>query len=305
MPVKIRFLAIVLLLFMGTVWGAVFSLAKIAIDDGATPLGMVLWQVAFGGLFLLAIAMVRGHPPSLSLPVVRFNLVCGFVGSTLPSVGLYAAAVHLSAGVISIAVAFMPLATYALSLLCRIEKLSPVRFLGIVFGFAAVALLVLPEDSLPQAGLAPWVLLAIGASSGYAVENIYIALRRPPGLDSLGLGCGRQLAAAVILGPLVLVADQGIPLLTSWGPLQWVVTAMAIGSALAYTCFLVVIKLAGPVFASLTAYLVTIAGIFWGMALFGERHSHWIWLALAMMLCGVALVRPRQRREVAASQKAP
>jgi drug/metabolite transporter (DMT)-like permease len=31
------------------------------------------------------------------------------------------------------------------------------------------------------------------------------------------------------------------------------------------------------------------------MALFGERHSSWIWLSLALMLAGLALVTPRKR----------
>ena len=53
------------------------------------------------------------------------------------------------------------------------------------------------------------------------------------------------------------------------------------------------IRTAGPVFASQTAYVITLAGVFWGMALLGERHSVYVWAALALMLLGLALVRPR------------
>ena len=48
---------------------------------------------------------------------------------------------------------------------------------------------------------------------------------------------------------------------------------------------------------SQVAYVVTLTGLFWGWALFGERHSGWVWLATAVILAGVVLVtwpaRPR------------
>jgi drug/metabolite transporter (DMT)-like permease len=51
------------------------------------------------------------------------------------------------------------------------------------------------------------------------------------------------------------------------------------------------------VFAGQVAYAVTLAGVFWGMALFGERHSSRIWLSLGLMLAGLALVTPRRRKK--------
>ena len=68
---------------------------------------------------------------------------------------------------------------------------------------------------------------------------------------------------------------------------------MAVCSATAYTVFLYVIRVHGPVFASQTAYLITLAGVFWGLVLFDESHSAYIWIALVLMILGLSLVRPR------------
>ncbi|MCZ6859704.1 MAG: EamA/RhaT family transporter, partial [Alphaproteobacteria bacterium] len=57
-------------------------------------------------------------------------------------------------------------------------------------------------------------------------------------------------------------------------------------------------------FASQAAYAVTLAGVLWGMALFGERHSPWIWLSLALMLAGLALVTPRKRERAPTPDRA-
>ena len=53
------------------------------------------------------------------------------------------------------------------------------------------------------------------------------------------------------------------------------------------------INIAGRLFASLCGYLITLAGVFWGIALFGETHSPWVWASLVVMLVGLALVTPR------------
>lgn len=282
-----------LLLLMGTLWGGAIVLAKIATNHGGHPVGLALWQTSLGGSLLLILALIRRRPPPRAAAVLRFNFVSGLIGVALPAIALFWSARHLPAGVVAIAFASMPLLTYGLAALFKAERAQPLRILGVTLGLGAVFLLVLPETALPVPGLAPWVLLALGASVLMSTENLYIALRRPPGLDSIPLSCGRQLAAAVLLAPFAFALDLTVPLFTAWGAVQWAASGMALASAIAYTLFLHMIRTAGPVFASQTAYVITLAGVFWGMALLGERHSVYVWAALALMLLGLALVRPR------------
>jgi len=42
------------------------------------------------------------------------------------------------------------------------------------------------------------------------------------------------------------------------------------------------------------AYLVTGFGVIWAMLLLGERYSVWVWMAFALMLVGIALVKPHE-----------
>jgi drug/metabolite transporter (DMT)-like permease len=55
------------------------------------------------------------------------------------------------------------------------------------------------------------------------------------------------------------------------------------------------VKKSGSVFASLVGYVITLAGVFWGMLFFGESHSIWVWAALVTMLVGMAMVTPREQ----------
>ena len=47
-------------------------------------------------------------------------------------------------------------------------------------------------------------------------------------------------------------------------------------------------------FASQIAYVVTGSGVALGMLIYDERHSPWVWAALALMFAGLALVRPKR-----------
>ena len=290
-----RLLFAAMLFAMGTAWGGNISLAKIATNHGGHPVGLALWQTALGGGLLFLISLAARRPPVLRGPVLRFNLVCGLIGVAFPGIALFWSARYLPAGIVAIAFASMPLFTYVLSALFRVEAIERRRMLGVLLGLTAMGLLVLPESALPGPGLVPWVLLALAASVSMSGENLYVDVARPAGLSSLGLSCGRQLAAALLLAPLAVSFGALVPLLVPWGPLQWAATGMALTSAFAYTLLLYVIQRAGAVFASQTAYLITLAGVLWGILLFDERHSGYIWAALVLMLAGMALVQPRQR----------
>jgi drug/metabolite transporter (DMT)-like permease len=190
----------------------------------------------------------------------------------------------------------MPLFTYLISVLLGIERGQRRRLFGVVVGLAAMGLLVLPQSALPAPGLAPWVLLALAASVGMSIENSYAGGYRPLGVGSFELSFVRQATAIVLLLPLALLSGTALPLFETWGTAQYAATGTGLLSGIAYTILLYVIKTAGPVFASQTAYVITLAGVAWGMILFGETHTVYIWSALLLTLVGISLVRPRHPR---------
>jgi drug/metabolite transporter (DMT)-like permease len=79
-----------------------------------------------------------------------------------------------------------------------------------------------------------------------------------------------------------------------FGTLEWAIVGNGVINVLAFLGFIRVIHLAGAIFASQTGYLVTIAGVIWGMVLFAESHSGWVWTSLTVMIIGLSLVSPRK-----------
>ena len=104
----------------------------------------------------------------------------------------------------------------------------------------------------------------------------WFVIFRPPALSSLQLSCARQFGGVFVLAPIALASGTTLPLLGPWSAVQWAATATGVLSGLAFTVLLYVIRTAGPVFASQTAYLITLAGVAWGLLLFDERHSLYV-----------------------------
>ena len=284
-----------LLLASGIVWGATFSLAKIATAGGAHPLGITLWQGIFGGALLLGFAGLRRRRLPLDRRHVEFYVVCGLLGTAIPSTLFFYAAGHLSAGVLSITLGTVPLLTFVLAVFFALDKASSLRLAGLLLGLAAIAMIVAPTSSLPTPDASFWVLIGVGAASCYAFENTFIALRRPDDTDAFTVLGGMLIAAAVMLTPLVLATGTFTPLAWPWTAVEWAVFGMAVINVLGYGTFIYLVTYAGPVFASQEAYVVTLAGVAWGVVLFGEVHSPWVWGALAAMIAGLALIKPHGR----------
>jgi drug/metabolite transporter (DMT)-like permease len=282
------------LAYMGVAWGLSFSLAKLASIDGTTPIGIAFWQSLLAGCLLLGYVHLRGRRLSMTWPAIRLYLIVALLGTAVPSACFYYAAARVPAGILAITVTLVPILTYGLALLLRSELFSASRLTGIMLGALAIVLLVGPENSLPEQAALPWVLLACFSSLCYAIENIYLAQRGTEDVGAIRLACGMNLFAAVILAFAGLATDQLFMLENPLGIVELSIIALAIINATAYSAFVACIAYSGPLFASQVGYVVTLAGVFWGIAIFDESHSIWVWTSLVTMLVGLMLVSPRK-----------
>ena len=283
------------LAYMGIVWGLSFSLSKLAVNLGGTPIGLTFWTCLLTGLFLLFFTLMRGQKFKIKFKDWGIILLLTFLGAMFPNMFFYYAASHVSAGVLSITITVVPIATYALSFLLRLEVLSARRLTGVFFGVGAILILVLPENSLPNKSEVIWIAVACLSSICYALENITLAIRGIDGIGPVRLSCGINLMAALILGVFSYFTDNFMPVPLPMDELSWTILGLSLIGATAYTLFVFTVATSGPLFASQVAFLVTISGVVWGIYLFGEEHSNWVWLSMIVMLVGMALVSPKTK----------
>lgn len=282
------------LIIFGALWGLTFTLMKIASEGGAHPLGLSFWNAALGAAGLLAINLLRRRPVPLQPRYLKFYAITSILGTSVPGTAYFYAAAHLPAGVLSISIAAVPMLTFLAAVALGLDRWSLLRVSGVLLGIVAVGLIVLPKTALPDSGSAPWMLAALFAAGCYTAENIYLTLRRPAEIDPFTLLIGMFAFAAVMLAPVVYFADAFMPLQFPPGRIELAIFLMTAINAASYGAFIYLVGVAGPVFASLMGYLVTLSGVAWGILIFAEVHSVWIWAALAIMIAGLTLVQPRK-----------
>ena len=286
-----------ILIILGLGWGLSFTLGKIAITAGGTPIGLTFWQSLFSGLILLAYVFFRHGkiiiPKIMFLPIV----IITFLSVVIPNIIFYACVEHLDAGVLSISVSVIPLFTYLIAMGLRMDKFKVRRVIGLITGFCALLILILPENSLPDKRDIPWVLLALNCALCYALENIYIDRLALQNFGPIRLVCAVSFVSAIITFLLSLVMDQFFILQPT--NLYLFISTLGLGfiSATAYSIFIYLIGRAGSVFSSQVGYLVTFFGVLWGIIILGESHSVFVWISLAMIMMGIFLVQPKQTSE--------
>lgn len=283
-----------LILTAGVIWGSTFSLALVATADGTHPMALTSWHVILAGVLFVIVCLVS------KVPVFKFRrlpvyCVIAAIGLVIPDLLYYFAAPHLNAGILSITVSTVPLFTYAIMWAMRFEAMIFKRALGIVLGMIAILLLVLPDQGLSSADANYWILAVVLCAVAYAIENVYIAQGISDEMDVRELLSGSNIVAAIVLVPATAWMDVGEPVSWLYTSAGLALSMIALLSTVAYMMFFYTIKISGPVFASQCAYIVTISGVLWGILIFSEVHTAWVWLSVLVMLAGLALVTPSNR----------
>ncbi len=277
-------------------WGLLYSLNRLATTDGIPFIPYVFWMGVGAALLLLGFCAAFRALPKLSWEHVRGYLVLGTISFGMTYTVLAFVAPKVPAGVLGLGATLTPILTYPAAALFRMDRFRAIRTVGLVLGVGGVALVLLPETSLPDRDMAPWVLLSFVGPVLYVANALIISLIQPPPSGALPLAGGVLATGSVFM--LVVMAATG-----QWwwfeGPMtvgDWALAAGAGVTALVFYLMVEIIRLAGPVFFTTVNFMIPLTGIGWGAVIFGERHSYWIWLALVLMLAGLFLVnRPAKR----------
>ena len=104
-----------------------------------------------------------------------------------------------------------------------------------------------------------------------------------------------MLFSSFIVVPWAYASGQTISLqLLSPGKLEFTVLGLIGISCSTYLMAFHVIRTAGAIFYSQTAYTMTIAGVLWGVLILNEQLTPLAWVAFAVIVLGMYLVEPKR-----------
>lgn len=291
----------VLLLTLGAIWGGSFLLIKLAVA-GIPPATVAAIRIVIGAAVIAAVAKAHGQRlwelRRAWLPL----LAMGSLGTMLPFVLISWGETRIDSGLAAILMSAVPFSTVLMAhIFVHDEPLSWAKIIGVLLGFLGVLVLIGPEALTHLGGAALAQIAVVLATFCYAANSI--VARRLRHMSSESVGAGMLIAAAICSVPLSLLLDRPWELTPSWQSLAAVTTLGWLCTGAGYLLFFRIIASAGAGFVSLNNFLVPLCGVMWGAVVLHERLEPRAFIALVLILAGVAA--PRLLRRKAALSVAP
>ncbi len=289
MPRASKLIFIPALAGVAVIYSALFPVNRFSAEAGLPYIGYVFWFSLLATAALTIPAAVLGHLPRLTWPHIRAYFVLGALGIAFPVPLLAFVAPKLPLAIITLLLILVPMITYVLSYLVRIERFRVSGAIGVLLGLAGILLVLVPDLSLPEPEMAGWLLLALVAPLCFGATNTMAVYLRPPAAPPLAMSVGMTACATILLVPIMLGTGQAylFPGPTLDGMLA-VLYAAAINAS-TMVCWFILVRRIGAVFFSQFNYFIVLAGFGWGYWLYDEQHSVYVWAATGLTFLGLAI----------------
>lgn len=272
------------LLALAALWGASFLFTRMS-AAAFGPFALVAVRVTGAALFLLPLLVLRGQVGELRRHW-RAIFVVGITNSALPFVLFSYAALSFTAGLSAIFNAAAPLFGALIAWLWLKDRLTPMRVLGLVIGFAGVLWLAWDKARFNPGG-SGWAVLACVAATLLYGMSASLAKRHLGGVAPLAVAAGSQLSAALALAiPAALWWPATAPSSSAW------LTASLLAvlcTGVAYVMYFRLIAHVGPANAIAVTFLVPAFAVLWGWLILDERLNGSMLFGCAVILLGTSL----------------
>jgi drug/metabolite transporter (DMT)-like permease len=296
--------AIAAYLVISIVWGTTFLGISYALRGGLPPFACAALRFLSSGLAVWAWLRLRGPRPFAGLPAVRVATsgVLLFAGGNGFTVW---AQQGVPSGLTALLIASAPVAVMFVNWIA-FERRRPAAWalIGTLIGLAGIGL-TLSHLHFEAGGTRPVHLLSLlVATLSWAVGSMMVR-GHVAAQQTVAAVCLQMLAGGAALAAMALLAGD-------WSRLQWAavsplawwaVAYLALfGSVIAMTCYVWLLGHVAPQKVATYALVNPVVALALGAWLLGEPLSGTVFVAMALVLAGIALVlmqgrsRPREAR---------
>ena len=278
------------------IWGSTYFAIAYVIESMPPLLAMGI-RFLIAGILLALIISLRQGPSELKIPraELRSSLLMGFLllGFGIGTVSI--AQAYVPSGIVALIIAALPL-WIAIFRTISGERLAKVSWLGLVIGFAGVALLLKPGSITPvsdieNSKLFLFMLLVLLGNIGWALGT-FLAPRFPLPKNTLVFTAYEMLAGGISLTLAGFVKGESISDFldaTTWSWL-WFIYLIIFGSIAAYTAYLWLVANAPVSLTATYAYVNPIIAVALGALFLNEKITSSYALGGLIILIGVVLV---------------
>ncbi|MBZ0217049.1 MAG: DMT family transporter [Fimbriimonadaceae bacterium] len=285
-----------LMLVLAAIWGSSFTLIKIAVET-APVLTITSGRMLVATVILYLAARLAGQSLPYGLRIWTIIFVAGLFGNLLPFTLIGWGEKVVDSSLTAILMGLMPLVTVILAhFFTPDEKSNWYKWIGVLCGMVGLVILIGPANLTSMGSQVVGQLAILAAAACYSINALIT--------KSLMYLPRRALAAAIMLAATVAVLPLSLVIDKPWShdiSGEAIIAIIALGifqTAIATLMMFVLIRNQGATFFSQINYLVPVFGVLWGAWLLAERPGLNAYIAMGLILVGLAAVRMGTRKPI-------
>ncbi len=289
----LNFLLVVMLCL---IWGSSWVVIKIGLSD-APPLLAAALRFSFAIVVLGGIVLLGRRPQPQGRVTWLRVLLPGVFMFTIPYSAVYYAAQFIPSALNSVLFSTFPFFVAVLAhFFLPDERLTWLKLLGLVIGFAGVVMIFHDGISVPEPKFVPAMLISLLSPASSAVAAIWLKkyLTR---VDSVSAVFWQMLVGVSLLLPLGLSFDNVSDFHWTWVTISTAAFLGIFASALTFVTYLRLLKTEEATRLSLIAFVTPIVTLILGWLILGEQLGVEMLIGIALVLIGlysVLILAPRQ-----------
>lgn len=271
------------------VWGSTWLAIRFGLEGVPPFVGAALRMGISGVLLVIAAFVMRTQWPRtktyllhvLIQGVLLFGFQFGLVywsEQTVPS------------GLVAVLFAITPLLTsFMTTVVLRMERLTTVNVLGLVFGFCGVAVIFWSEVVAAAHAPAAGAIAALGAPVCASIASVFakrMAANVPP-IATVGPG---QFIGAIVLGVLALATERTQAIQFTQTSALALAYLIVFGNGVAFLSYFTLMRIMPVTRLNLLTYITPIVAVLLGVFFAGEHIAPTTILGAAIVFAGIGLV---------------
>ena len=281
------------LLLLGAIWGSTFIAIDIAIEN-LNAIQVSLFRIFLAAIVLIPIAFYKKHPFPRDKKIWLYIALTAVLNNAIPFSLIAWGQQHINSSTAAIILACGPFTTLILGhLFTKDERITPMKFLGIVLGFLGVWILF-SQELMSNNDLSFYGKISIFlASCCYVISGFLI--KKMSHTSPLVCSSCMFMVSTCLLLPLVF--SQPLPSLHSLGSSLYAIIFLAlIPTAAASLLRVRLIQKVGMQFISQVSFIIPLFAIFWSLLIFNEVPKESTWHAFSLIFVGLLINKIQKKK---------
>lgn len=286
--------------FICIIWGTTYLAIKVAVAH-YPPFLMAGTRQLVSGIIMLAIALMINRKADLSRKNLLQQSLIGFLLITVGNGLVTWAEQYVQSGVAALICSTMPISAVVINIIRGEEKLNWLIIVGMILGFAGVALIF--QDNLSNQPTTNGTLYSIGivglfiATTSWALGSL-LNKNSAKSVNSF-FNVGFQVIVGGAFMLIISPAVDDYSNLVWWNEEGFLAFAYLVvfGSILAYAAYMYALKVLPVGFVTSYAYINPLVAVLLGALMLKEPLNGCTVFAFVLIICGIFIVRSGYKKQ--------